>query len=313
MNFTETIKDEIIKKNSGQKCCKKAFLAGFIRSTGSIVRSGGNYGFMCSTETPSAAEYAARLIKALYGYEGAEIFASEDKLNKKTRVDLECIGDKPVEILFDLGIIAYDEEGAFELRLKSNRDLLKKECCKKAFIKGMFLGSGHCTVPNNSSATGYHLEVVFTHNVPASDFAEYLAEFGIIAKTIVRRRSVVVYIKSAEEISDFLALIGCPSAVLKLTEKVVEKQLNNRINRQKNCDLANVNKQVEALEKYSQAINLIASTVGLFSLSEELRSAAEARINYPDDTLSELAERLNVSKSCLNHRLRRLVAIADEL
>ena len=108
-------------------------------------------------------------------------------------------------------------------------------------------------------------------------------------------------------------MIGCPSAVLKLTEKVVEKQLNNRINRQKNCDLANVNKQVEALEKYSQAINLIASTVGMFSLSEELRSAAEARINYPDDTLSELAERLNVSKSCLNHRLRRLVAIADEL
>ncbi len=314
MNFSEKIKEEIIKKNAGQKCCKKAFLAGFIRSTGSIIRSGGNYGFMCSTEIPFAAEYAARLLRSVYAYEGAEIFASEDRLNKKTRVDLECVGKDAVDILFDLGILAYDEEGAFELRLKSNRELLNKECCKKAFIKGMFLGNGHCTVPDKTaSATGYHLEVVFTHNVPASDFAEYLAEFGIIAKTIVRRRSVVVYIKSAEEISDFLALINCPNAVLTLTEKVVEKQLNNKINRQKNCDIANVNKQVEALEKYTQAINLISSTVGLFSLSDELRTTAEARAEYPDDTLSELAARLNVTKSCLNHRLRRLVAIADEL
>ncbi len=314
MNFSKKVKEEIIKKSLGKKCCKKAFLAGFIRSTGSIVRFGGNYGFICSTDTPTASEYAKRLLSELYGYEDAKIFSFPDKLNKNIRTDLECIGEKAVEILFDLGILAYDEEGAFELRLKSNRELLDKECCIKSFIKGMFLGSGHCTVPDeNSKNTGYHLEVVFSHNVPASDFADYLARFDILAKTITRRSSVVVYMKSSEEISDFLALINCPSAVLKLTERVVEKQVNNRVNRQKNCDIANVNKQVEAVEKYSEAIGVISDTIGLYSLKPELKEVAEARINYPDDTLKELADRLNLSKSCLNHRLRKILSIADEL
>ena len=313
MNFSAKIKKEIIDKGVNHPCCKKAFLAGFIRSTGSISKGGNSSGFECSTDSEPALGYAVRLFKEQYSYVSGETYVYPDRLNKKDRFSLECVGEDAVSILFDLGILAYDDTGDFELRLKSNKELLDKECCIKAFIKGMFIGSGHCTLPDPDTSTGYHLEVVFTHKVPASDFAGYLARFGIFAKTITRRKSTVVYIKSAEEISDFLALVNAPKAVLKITDTVVEKQLKNNINRQKNCDIANVTKQVLAYEKHLDAIRLIEQTIGLNELPEEVYKTAIARKENPDDTLSELAEKLQVTKSCLNHRLRKILAIAEEL
>ena len=94
---------------------------------------------------------------------------------------------------------------------------------------------------------------------------------------------------------------------------MINRELANKINRQKNCDLGNVNKQVEASAKQINAINKIQTTIGLDSLSKDLESTAKIRLEYPDDTLLELAERLAVSKSCLNHRLRKILAIAKEL
>ncbi|MCQ2399293.1 MAG: DNA-binding protein WhiA [Clostridia bacterium] len=227
MNFSKEIKEEIVEKGVGGQCCKKAFLAGFIRSTGSIIRSGNDYGFECSTDVEQAMEYAVRLIKSLFDYDVGDIFVYEDKLNKKDRYYVECLGERAVEILFNLGILGKATEGDYEVRLKSNRELLEKDCCRRAFIKGMFLGSGHCTLSDSDSNTGYHLEVVFTHAVPASDFADLLAGFDLFAKIITRRKNVVVYIKSAEEITDFLALIGSTRAVLKITDTVVQRQMSN--------------------------------------------------------------------------------------
>ncbi len=316
MNFSAKIKKEIIDKGVNHSCCKKAFLAGFIRSTGSIIRVGDSYGFECSTDIEPALNYAVRLFKDLYSFTEGETYTYPDKLNKKDRFSLECVGEDAVAILFDLGILAYDDTGDFELRLKSNKELLDKECCIKAFVKGMFIGSGHCTLPdvkNPDTSTGYHLEVVFTHKVPASDFAGYLARFGIFAKTITRRKATVVYIKSAEEISDFLALVNAPKAVLTVTDTIIKKQLKNNINRQKNCDIANVTKQVLAYEKHIDAIRLIEQTIGLNELTEDIYNTAVARRDNPDDTLMELALKLGITKSCLNHRLRKILAIAEEL
>jgi DNA-binding protein WhiA len=325
MGFSHEIKEEIIKKGVTRNCCKKAFLAGFIRSTGAIIKTDEGYGFECSTDLVSAMSYALRLMNEIYGYNGGETFSYADNLNKKTVYAVDCIGDDAVEVLFDLGILANADEGdEYELRLKSNKELLDKECCIKSFIKGMFIGSGFCSIPSGDintkpsdgeakTKTGYHLEVSFTHRVPASEFAGYLADFGILAKAIVRRKNVVVYIKNSNEIKDFLALINTPKAVLKITDTMVAKQFNNDLNRKYNCDVANIKKVSGASDKYAYAIENIDSTIGIDSLSDELQQVAEMRLAYREYSLAELAEVLGITKSCLNHRLRKIAKISEEL
>lgn len=315
MSFSSSIKEEIINKGISQKCCKKAFVAGFIRSTGAIIKTELGYGFECSSDISDAVGYTVRLLKEIYGYQSGETFVYEDALNKKFNYTLECVGEDAVRILYDLGILGDGEEDdEFELRLKSNKELLQKDCCKRAFIKGMFLGSGHCTIPEIvGSTTRYHLEVVFTHKVPAGEFAGYLAEYNILAKTITRRGKTVVYVKSSNEIKDFLALLNAPKAVLKITDVMIANEIVNDANRKRNCDMANLSKSVVANEKYSSKIKTLIDTVGLEELPEEIRTVAIARLENPTDTLSELAERLNITKSCLNHRLRKIASLADEL
>ena len=326
MSFSHEIKHEIIQKGVAKKCCKKAFLAGFIRSTGVIIKTDDGYGFECSTDLVDALGYSLRLMSEIYNYNGGETFYYDDNLNKKTVYAVDCIGEDAVSMLLDLGILGYGEEGdEYELRLKSNKELLDKECCIKSFIKGMFIGSGFCSIPNaeintaldsqkeQKTKSGYHLEVSFTHRVPASEFAGYLADFGILAKAIVRRKSVVVYIKNSNEIKDFLALINTPKAVLKISDTIIAKQFNNDLNRKFNCDVANIKKVSGASDKYAYAIETIDSTIGLDSLPPELQQTAEMRLSYREYSLAELSEVLGVTKSCLNHRLRKIAKIAEEL
>ena len=125
-----------------------------------------------------------------------------------------------------------------------------------------------------------------------------------------RKGKFVVYIKSVEEIKNFLAFLSLPLSVLKLTELIIEREITNASNRATNCDLANVEKQVEASAKQISAINKI-KKYNQSLLSDTLKEVAEARLTYKDETLVELSSRLNISKSCLNHRLRRIIAIAD--
>ena len=250
----------------------------------------------------------------LYNYEIREVSVVQDKQSKKDKFYLNLSGKQAVDILLDLGILVIDNDEV-AVDLKFFGDITKKECCVKSFIKGLFVASGRCTLPNekDSSSTSYHLEINFSHHSPALETSSKLAEFSILTKIVPRRDGYIVYIKSAEEIKDFLAFLPAPLSVLKITDLMVNREFANNINRQKNCDLGNVNKQVEASAKQIDAINKINQTIGLKGLKPDLAQTAEYRINYPDDTLNELAERLNVSKSCLNHRLRKIIVIAKEL
>ena len=127
-----------------------------------------------------------------------------------------------------------------------------------------------------------------------------------------RKGSFIVYLKSAEEIKDFIAFLPAPKSVLKITDLMINKELSNNSNRQKNCDLGNLNRQIEAVAKQIKAIEFLESLGLIENLKSELKTVAKTRKEYPSDTLNELSERLNLSKSCLNHRLRKLVSIAKE-
>ena len=313
MAFVDQIKNEILNKNIKERHCRKAFLAGLIRGLGSLYEGENGLGLEIKANNELVAMYITSSVRALFNYEIREVSVGEDKLNGKDKFYLSISGERVTQILTDLEILT-ESEGELAVNLKFYGALTEKECCLRSFIKGLFVAMGNCTVPDNSeSSTGYHLELSFSHYTPALETSEKLAQFNVLTKITRRRESFIVYIKSAEEIKDFLAFLPAPISVLKLTDLMINRELSNNSNRQKNCDLGNVNKQVEAAAKQIDAINKIKQTIGLDSLKPDLRATAVARVENSEETLAELSERLNVTKSCLNHRLRKIVAIANEL
>ena len=207
-----------------------------------------------------------------------------------------------------------DAEGV-KLRFGVKWDLVGTDAEKAAFLRGAFSGGGSATLPKSdgSSSTGYHLEFVFGDYVFATDVCEILSELYFLPKLIQRKDAFIVYLKTRDEISDFLALMGASKAVLKLAEITVEKDMNNNYNRQLNCEMSNMSKQIDASVKQIRAIEKIDDAIGRESLPNPLKTVADARINNRGLTLSELAEKLGISKSCLNHRLRKIVELADNL
>ncbi len=314
MNFGRVIKEELISKVIKDKHCKLAFLAGLFRGAGTVFSEGEELGVDISFSSESVAEYVSTSLSLLFNFEIRDIVVYEDKLNKRDRFILTIKGSDALNILKGLDVFREVNE-ELELNLDFYGKLTEKECCLKSFIKGLFISSGGCSIPDagETGGVGYHLEIPFSHYTSALKTSEKLAEFGIITKITRRKDSFIVYIKSAEEIKDFIAFLPAPVSVLKMTELMINKELANRSNRQKNCDLGNVNKQVEASAKQIEAIEKIDSIIGINSLKKDLQEVAYARKEFADDTLSELSERLGVSKSCLNHRLRKIVCIASEL
>ncbi len=314
MNFGENLKNEILSKPIKEKHCKKAFLAGIIRGSGEIYENEGELGFQFRVSSEETAMQVSLMLKSLFNYDVREISVSEDRLNAKDKIIISVSGQRAYDILLDLGVLIEDQNDVI-LNLKFYGEIAEKECCLRSFIKGLYLSNGTCTIPNsqNNTKTGYHLEMVFSHYTPALETSEKLAEFGVLTKVTRRKDSFIVYIKSAEEIKDFIAFLPAPLSVLKLTDIMINRDLSNNSNRQKNCDLGNVNRQIEASIKQIDAVEKIAEIIGLETLKPDLKETATLRLNNPDDTLNELAEKLKVTKSCLNHRLRKLLSIANEL
>ena len=312
INFTNEIKRELLKLGFESACCKTAALSAFLRATGSIERRGGETGFSFVTESEEVAEYFIALLEEVFGAELTVVQATADHRNGKDRLCFECIGSRSLYILNELGIAEYEGEELI-LKMHIDRYLLENDCCKVAYIKGAFLGSGSCSLPREDSGSGYHLEIIFSNRFLADGFADLLAQFDILAKCVDRKGSRVVYLKSRESISDFLHLIGAENALHSLDMLTVRRDERNRINRVANCMQQNTDKTVVAAVRQVRAIEGIESTVGLDALDAGLREVARARMQDKEASLQELAARLGLTKSCLNHRFRRLMRIAEEL
>jgi DNA-binding protein WhiA len=280
-----------------------------VRTAGSIVAEDNKYGFSVSTN-PVAAEYYAEITHELYGARTVFNLGGKGTITGFTVLE----GDS-LSFLMDLGIIKITGEG-ITIALEPDEYLVENDCCKLAYVRGAFLGGGSLTVPDLTSKkgrTGYHLEFVFSKYLTAQHFASLLCEIGFFPKLIERKNSFIVYFKQHEEIKDVLAYMGASSAVFEFSDLVIMRDVKNNTNRITNCEISNVNKQVEASLKQCNAIKLIAETIGLEALSPELERTAKARLKYSDYPLSDLAKMLDISKSCLNHRLRKLVSIAESI
>lgn len=305
MTFTEEVKQEILSETFSA-CCREAMLSAFIRTSGALRYKDGLMGFEITTESERSAEYFYALISSLYGEDALLTEAKRDLKSGRDKLTFECFSDTSRNILLSLGIV-YGTSG-LNVNLGISDYLIENECCKKAYILGAFVGGGSV-----SHSSGYHLEFIFSRHEIADDFSALLAHFDFLPKIIERKDTFVVYFKSSEEITDLLVFMGASRSALKMTELVVNKDYNNNVNRKINCDMANIKKQVDASMRQVELIEDIDRTVSLSSLAPTLSSVARARLDNPDDTMQELADRLNITKSCLNHRMRKLEEIRRNL
>ena len=310
MSFSTDVKKEIISHAKGKKdgAVKAAAFSAFVRTSGTLGVTDGVPTFFLVSETESVAEFFMGIFFDLFGVELTVTHAVTDKKSGRDKLVLLCPYHQSQEVLKKLGLL---KKGTNQIREGILPTLVKDEARKKAYVRGAFLGGGSCSLPKNGG--GYHLEVVFNDKKTAHDFVWLLDEFEIIARLIERKETFVVYIKSKEAISDFLALIGANNALRKLNALVEQRDEANHDNRAKNCISGNADKAAIAAVKQVVAIRKLHDNADLNEISEELKILARARLQYPSKTLKELAEYLGVSKSCINHRMRKLMELAAEI
>lgn len=311
MNFGTEIKKEIAEKLPKDDERRKAFLSGLLRGNGNLYSQNGILGLQFRVDGEEIAEYVAESFFKLFSYEFREVSVARDNRLKRDVVTMNLYGEDTVKYLVDLGILVF-EKGEPVVSLKPF-GTVENDAEQRAFFRGLFMSSGSCSLPSGNSAshTRYHLEMDFSHYVFALETSDRLYKAGVYSNITRRKGSYLVYIKSGEQIKNFVAYIGCPKAVLKLTEVLINREIVNDSNRRKNCDMGNINRQINASEKQINAINRLKEKGELETLKAPLREIAVARLQNSDETLNELADRLKITKSCLNHRLRKLVSLAE--
>lgn len=313
MSFAEDIKNEIVSLPLNGENEKIAFLSAFVRTSGSVVSRGGKLGFEIVTENERTAEYVCTLTGE-FGVKLDVIGAELDAKSGKDKLSFGAVEKEAENLLCRMGILSEDKDGA-SLNFGIDENLTDTEEKCAAYINGAFLGGGSCTLPEEEtySRTGYHFEVVFSNKLTAGDFCELLCGFEVLAKLVARKDSAVVYVKSKEVISDLLNAMGLTKSLARLNKIVEFKDKSNNDNRVNNCSVSNIDKTVTASVAQIRAIETIAQTVGLQSLGVNLFEVAEARLADKNASMQELADRLNISKSCINHRMRKICEIASHL
>ncbi len=307
-NFTWEVKRELLAALPENACCKIAAIAAFLRTSGSITYGAEGFGLEIVSENERIAEYFIQLMESVYGVRMVLREAKHDPKSDRDKLTFSYCGDRAAQILADTGVIARDENG-YSVVYRLSPYLVENDCCALAFVKAAFLGGGSCTLPGGAGKTGYHLEFVFSSSAIAEDFCGLLSSFELLAKVVRRGETRVVYLKSRDALSDFFSVVGASAALRRLDSVSSVREEKNNENRVNNCFVGNTDRTASASAEQAIAIGKLRDTVGLDSLEEPLRELAAARLQYPMDSLRALAERLGVSKSCLNHRMRKLMEI----
>lgn len=293
MNPTETIKSELRFPLPKSARAKRAMLSAVVRTQGSLVIATSTGERRLTVELPFTEEKTVC------------------DLSISTLGILPVKGDKSLifkdgmEILKRLQLMNEDSEMCAGIE----KTLVDDGECVSAYLKGAFLGAGSFTVGDN----GYHLEICVSTTAYAEALSELLLTCNVQSKVTERKGKAVVYVKDSAAISDFLAFTGATGAVIRLNELMVMREVSALSSRRRNCDVANLDKQVNAQVRQCAAIEKIISTVGLDSLPTKLKETADARITHRETPLKELSELLNISKSGLSHRLNKIIEIADSI
>lgn len=288
-------------------CCSKAELAALIRMNGNLNIQNMKWVINVQSENAAIARRVYSLTKKIFGVDIELLVRKKMKL-KKNNVYICRIKMKTKEILDELSIL---QDGQFMQHI--DQSLIQEECCKRSYLRGAFLAGGSVNNPETSS---YHLEIFSLYERHSEGLTQLMNGYGLNAKTLERKKGYISYLKEAEKISDFLSIIGGYQALLKFEDVRIVRDMRNSVNRLVNCETANLNKTIGAAMRQVENIKLIDEEIGIDELPERLREIARLRVLHQDISLKELGEMVStgtISKSGVNHRLRKIDEIAEKL
>ena len=299
MSFSFDTKNELCRLPVQRLCCARAEAYGILLYCNTFSSTE----VRIITENPNLAARLPKLFQRAFNLQfdrlpdpdqpGKQVF----QITEKAKLD------------HIINLLGYDPRQNLVLHI--NFGLLEEDCCRASFLRGIFFAGGSITDPYKR----YHLELNSSHLQVSRELDALLRECGYPPKSVSRSGSFITYFKQSDQIEDFLTLIGAPVAAMSIMTAKMEKDLRNSVNRRLNCDTANLDKAVEAAQEQLEAIRKLRKRGTLEILPEKLQQTAELREKNPELTLSELAEEFQppLTKSCLNHRLRKLLDLAQKL
>lgn len=299
LSFSASAKAEICRNMPAKHCCALAECFGILLFCNSFSGDG----IRIITESREFAQLLPKLFQKAFSM-SFDIRPETDAVGKQIFQITDP--DKISDIMEWYGFDAQDT-----LSLHINLAVVEEECCKAAFLRGAFLAGGSVTDPGK----GYHLELNTTHQSVAREGFSLMQEtLGFPPKTASRGGGQVLYLKQSDRVSDCLTYLGAPVAAMGIMEAKLEKELNNNVNRRCNCDDANISKVVEAAQEQMNAIRVLQERNHFESLPDKLKQAAQAREENPEASLTELAAMMEppITKPAMNHRLKKLVQLAQE-
>ena len=297
MSFSGEVKQELCRVPLDRPCCARAEAYGVL--------------LCCNTFTPGevrvvteSGSFAGRLpglMERAFGVAFDRLPAPEEQKR------IFQISD-PAKLHRIVEALGYDPRQSPVLHI--NFGLLEEDCCRSAFLRGAFLAGGSVTEPSKR----YHLELVTGHAQASRELMALLADMERRPRITARAGGQVIYFKSSDQIEDLLTLMGAPVSAMALMNARAEKELRNGVNRRVNCESANLDKAVDAAQEQLMAIRRLYDLGRVEGLPAQLKETIVLRETFPELTLSELAEEFDppITKSCLNHRLRKLVALSRQ-
>ncbi|WP_018759085.1 DNA-binding protein WhiA [Paenibacillus terrigena] len=306
MSFAAQTKKELTQVEA-DTCCERAELSALLRMNGSVQLTNRKVILDISTENAAIARRIYSLIKKYYDVH-TELLVRKKMRLKKNNVYIVRIPTQVQEILKDLHIVS---EG-FNFTDGIDQEIIANNCCKRAYLRGAFMAGGSVNNPEGSS---YHLEIASMYEEHCQALVDLANEYGLNARCIERKKGFIFYIKEGEKIIDLLSMIGAHQALFKFEDVRIMRDMRNSVNRIVNCETANLNKTIGAAVRQIDNIKLLQKEVGLESLPDKLREVAEVRLAHPDVNLKEVGELLkgSVSKSGVNHRLRKIDELAEKI
>lgn len=305
MSFSGEVKEELSRQFPEARHCCIAEQAAILNLGGQIEEEGqGRYSIKIQTENVYVARKYFTLLKKTFNIE-AELAVRQ---NQKDNTYMISVSDAEQvrRVLQASGMMPGEKKDTF-----IHSALVQKRCCKRAYLRGAFLSSGSISDPNKF----YHFEVVCPTEKIAEQVKELIGCFEMEARIVNRKNHYVVYIKEGAQIVELLGIMGANVSVMNLENVRILREMRGSVNRKVNCETANLNKTVNAAVRQMEDIRYIQQKKGFSSLPEGLEQIARLRLEYPEASLAELGAMLTpaVGKSGVNHRLRKLKAIADDL
>lgn len=312
MSFSSEVKEELAKHMSPARHCQIAEVAAIISLCGKVrISEFDEYSIVVHTENASVAKKYYSLLKKAFEV-SADILIKRNVYLKKSRTYMISVVNHKQAMNLLKATKLIDRNGEIREELGNiDNFILQNTCCKRAFIRGSFLAAGSISDPEKN----YHFEIVCADEQKAVQLQEIIHTFHLEAKIVLRKKYYVVYIKEGAVIVDILNIMEAHISLMKLENVRILKDMRNSVNRRVNCETANINKTVSAAVKQLNDIRYIASTIGFEDLPYGLAEVAKLRLEQPEATLKELGTMLNppVGKSGVNHRLRKLSNMADDL